>query len=159
MALDGAKLDQYPEAVSARLIPQSPQGPILIKATRRELLIDIAVRGLLMVVVAGVFLKLRNPISGGVFWPMLIGVEALILVPLVLTIIFRYSPAVAAPTAEEISRLKAFERSANLRAVWVTVLTCSLTYFVVINGWITLLPYVMTLPLLLLWKNPPKRGA
>jgi hypothetical protein len=109
-----------------------------------------------MFLVAVLMLKLRHPMTGRVFWPILIGLESLTFIPLLLTIIFRRASNVIPPTAAELNRLKTFERSANFRAVWVTILAVSLTSYVVLNGWDAILPYTMTLPLILLWKTPPK---
>jgi hypothetical protein len=142
--------------VSTPLAPDRPKSPFLFKPTRRELLIDIGIRAILMIAVAVLMFNLRGPINGHVFWSILIVVELFIFIPLLLTIILRSSSKLISPTAEQLARLKTFERSANFQAVWVTILACSLTYFVMLNGWSALLPYTMSLPLILLLKAPPK---
>lgn len=142
------------------LTPQWPKGPILVNATRRELLTDIAIRFVLMVGVAVLMLKLPNPMNGRVLWPLLISIELIILAPLLLTILSRRSGvAIPPPTADELTEFKDFERSANLRAVLVTILSCFLERFVIINGWDWLIPYPIILPMVLLFQKPPKSRA
>jgi hypothetical protein len=125
--------------------------PILFRPTLKAVIVDVAARVIVLTGVTLLFVQFRKEADDRILWPILLTVALILLSPLLPTLIlFANRARVQSPSEEEIQRMNADRRAANVRAIWVGLLSCLLVMFAILIGRPELIPYPMMLPVLLL---------